>query len=137
MIIQKQQKKVLIIDDDAVLVRLVEKWLKVPRYEVIHTLSGKEGLKMAKEERPDCILLDVLMPDMDGKVVARKLKEQAETRDIPIIFMTVTIDVKKDKGHQSFVIDGKSYPAFAKPLHIRKLLSTIRKEINKRIHRNI
>ena len=61
---------------------------------------------------------------------------EKDTDDIPIIFMTVTIELDKDKGKESIEIYGRQYRAFAKPLHNRKLLSVIRKEINKRIHGN-
>lgn len=128
--------KILVIDDDPVIVRMLEKILKMDGYEVLTALSGTAGLQKAKKERPFIILLDVLIPDIDGKEVARELYADAVTRDTPVIFLTITIDVKKDKGEEAIDIDGRSYRAMAKPMHTRKLLSMIRKAVNRRIHSN-
>ena len=57
-----------------------------------------------------------------------------DTANIPIIFTTNTLSLEADDGSQVFEVDGEKYRAFAKPLHYRKLLSTIRKEINRKIH---
>ena len=135
--IKKVHKKILVIDDDPVTVRMLEKVLRRDRYEVIKALNGKTGLAKAKDEVPFLILLDVLMPDMNGMEVARKLKGDLATKDIPIIFLTITIPLEKDKGRETINVDGTLYRAMAKPMHTAKLLSMIRKEINKRIHCNI
>lgn len=132
----KDPKTILIIDDDPVLIRMLEKVLKMDGYHVISALSGKSGFERAKKEEPFVILLDVLMPDINGKDLARQLRNDAKTRDIPVVFLTITLDVKKDKGHETIAIDGVKYPAMAKPMHTRKLLSLLRKEVNKRLHKN-
>jgi len=81
---------------------------------------------------PDLILLDILMPGMDGKEFVRQLQKDAKIKDIPIIFITVCIDVEKDKGHEEIEVNGIHYPGFAKPLHNARLLSLIRKTLNRR-----
>ena len=128
--------KILVIDDDPVMVRLIERILRNDGYEVFGALRGKSGLERVQKEIPDLILLDVLMPDIDGKDVARQLQKDPKTKDIPIVFMTVTIKLEDDKGDERIVVDGHNYRAFAKPVHNRKLLSVIRKEINRRVHKN-
>lgn len=85
---------------------------------------------------PDCVLLDVLMPDMDGKELDRLLRQDTLTSGISIVFMTVTIDLKVDKGNETVGVDQFEFRGFAKPLHNRKILSVIRKEINKKVHNN-
>jgi len=132
----KDPKKILIIDDDPVLIRMLEKVLKMDGYDVISALSGKAGLERAKKEEPFTILLDVLMPDINGKELARQLRSEPKTCDIPIVFLTITLDVAKDKGHETIEVDDIKYPAMAKPMHTRKLLSLLRKEVNKRLHKN-
>ena len=132
----KPERKILVVDDDPVTQRLLLKWLKVGGYEVIAALDGKTGVQAAVAKVPDLILLDILMPDIDGTAVARQLIKNSRTKDIPIVFMTVMIKVKDDHGNKEIEVDGRKYRAFAKPLHNRKLLSEIRKLINRRLNQN-
>ena len=128
-------KKILVIDDDPVMVRLIERILRNDGYEVVGALKGRSGIERAQKENPDLILLDVLLPDINGKEVAHQLHHNPVTRNIPIVFMTVTIKLEDDKGNQEIIIDGQRYRAFAKPVHNRRLLSVIRKTINQRIYK--
>ncbi len=128
----KSPKKILVIDDDLGMIKLLEKWLKVAGRIVLSANTAVAGLIKAREEKPDCILLDIRLPDMDGKQLARQLKTDPQTKGIPIIFITVGIDVEKDKGKELIIVEGDSYRAFAKPLHNPKLLSEIRRTINRR-----
>jgi len=75
--------------------------------------------------------MDVIFPDGDGRDFVKKLKQDPDTSDIPIIFATNTINVKDDDGDLTMTIGEETYRAFAKPLHFPKLLSTVRKEINR------
>lgn len=133
---KKKPKKVLIIDDDADVFRLLEKPLKNAGREIVTAFNGEVGFTKAKEERPDVILLDLMLPDIGGLEVAKRLKGEPITQEIPIIFITVTVGVERDKGDETIEIDGCLYRVFAKPLHYPKLLSEIRKSINRRIHSN-
>ncbi len=132
----KKRKKILVVDDDPVIVRLLNKLLLNDGYEFLAAYDGGEGVRMALEENPDLILLDVIMPDLRGTDVVRVLKESKKTKEIPIVFMTTMINIKDDRGQEVISVDGLEYRAFAKPLHYRKILSVIRKEINRRAHRN-
>ena len=133
---KKIPKTILVVDDEPGTVRMLEKILKLDGYHVIKAFNGTTGFKMAKSELPFLILLDVLMPDMDGKQVARLLRASPATKNIPIIFLTVTIKLEDDKGDETITIDGIEYRAMAKPMHTRKLLSMIRKAVNKRFNEN-
>jgi CheY-like chemotaxis protein len=127
-------KQILVIDDDPGMIKLLEKWLKVAGKKVIGALSGKSGLKRAKEDRFDLILIDIMLPDMGGIEVAQKLKADSSTADIPLIFISAYIGL--DKGNEKIDIDGHLCSVFAKPLHNPKLLSEIRRCINRRVHGN-
>ncbi len=129
---KKISKKILVIDDDYSFIRLMQKWLRVANYQVVEAFDGHSGLEKAKGELPDLILLDIIMPDMDGKNVARRLHADPATKNIPIIFTTVCIDLKLDKGDQTIEVDGRAYQGFAKPLHNARLLSAIRKTLNRK-----
>lgn len=79
---------VLAVDDDALLLRLVELNLSKMGIKVIRAGSGKEALQKAEEEKPDLIILDIMMPQMDGYEVLRRLKENKVTREIPVLMLT-------------------------------------------------
>jgi signal transduction histidine kinase/CheY-like chemotaxis protein len=89
--------KVLVIDDDTAARDLMSRGLAKEGFQVFTAASGDEGIRMAKEVRPDVITLDVLMPGMDGWAVLRALKSDAEVADIPVIMVTMVDD--KDMGH--------------------------------------
>jgi two-component system cell cycle response regulator len=80
--------RVLVVDDVEANVRLLAAKLTLEYFDVLTASSGEEGLSRAERERPDIILLDVMMPGMDGFEVCRRLKESAETRHIPVILCT-------------------------------------------------
>lgn len=132
----KQSFKILVIDDDPNTVRLLEKWCHNAGKDVLGALNGQVGLEMAEKERPDLILLDMMLPDLGGVAVAQRLKKDTATHDIPIIFITVTMGVENDRGDETISVDGCLYRIFAKPLHPKKILTEIRKSINRRVHGN-
>ena len=114
------------------MLKVLDKWLKVAGYDVVEAWDGRMGLEMTRREKPDLILLDILMPAMDGKEFVRALQKEPGIKDIPVVFITVCIDLEKDKGHETIEVDGIHYPGFAKPLHNARLLSLIRKTLNRR-----
>ncbi|MDH5723819.1 MAG: response regulator [Alphaproteobacteria bacterium] len=80
--------KVLVIDDDNTILTAVEVILEGANYTSVTALSGKEGLKKVRADRPDAIILDRQMPEMDGNQVLIELKANDNTRDIPVIMLT-------------------------------------------------
>jgi len=132
----KKPKRILVIDDDPNIVRLLDKWLNNAGCEVLGAYNGKAGLELARKDQPDLILLDLMLPDIGGLKVAQRLRAKAKTENIPVIFMTVTMGVEIDKGNETMEVDGWLYRVFAKPLHRPKILSEIRKSINRRVHGN-
>ena len=103
------------------------------------SVVGEAGTKVAavravKRLRPDIILMDVILPDVNGREIVHQLQKDPATAKIPIIFTTNTLSLEVDDGNQVFEVDHVKYRAFAKPLHYRKLLSAIHKEINRSIH---
>jgi len=129
---KNQSKKILVIDDNPGMLKVLNKWLKVAGYDVIEAWDGRMGLELTKRQKPDLILLDILMPTMDGKQFVLALRKENDIKGIPVIFITVCIDLEKDKGHETIEVDGIHYPGFAKPLHNARLLSLIRKTLNRR-----
>ena len=130
----KKEKTILVVDDSPVMQKLTEKKLVNNDFTVYAAYDGKECLEQAKARLPDIILMDVILPDINGKEIVKKLKADPDTAGIPVIFTTNTLSLEVDDGHRLFDVDGKKYRAFAKPLHYRKLLSAIHKEINRSLH---
>ncbi len=128
---KKALKKVLVVDDNPGMLKVLNKWLKVAGYDVVEAWDGAMALEKCRQDAPHIILLDILMPGMDGKEFVRRLQKDEALKDIPIIFITVCIDVEKDKGHEEIEVNGVRYPGFAKPLHNARLLSLIRKTLNR------
>jgi len=83
------KKRILLIDDSVEFASFVQRILTLTgEYEVEYAVEGHAGLQLAKQFRPDLILLDVMMPGLSGTDIALKLEEDAMTTDIPIIFLT-------------------------------------------------
>ena len=80
--------RVVVVDDDREMVKAIRVVLKIAGIEVLEALSGLTGFMLVKRELPDAVVLDIMMPDIDGYEVCRKLKLNPDTRDIPIIFVT-------------------------------------------------
>lgn len=83
-----RRRRVLVVDDEVYMLHILEFSLGMEGLEVISAASGEEALQRIAEEPPDLIVLDVLMPGMDGYEVCRRLKQQERTRAIPIVFLS-------------------------------------------------
>lgn len=81
-------KKILVVDDDPDFCEATETLLSAKGYDVVCAGDGKEAFELAKKEKPDLILLDVMMPQSDGFDIARQLKQEATTAKIPVIIIT-------------------------------------------------
>jgi len=88
----KKQTKILIVDDDADLCNMLEFYFDNLGYEVHVARRGATAIRIARDARPDVILLDVALPDSDGYTVARTLRADRYTEHIPIIFLTAHAD---------------------------------------------
>ena len=123
--------KVLVIDDEAPIRLLCRVNLEAEGMEVIDAADGESGVELARRERPDLVLLDVMMPRLDGWCVAQKLVEDELTKEIPIIFLTALAEVR-DRA-RGLDIGGVGYvtkpfnPLELAPL-IESLLERIRRD---------
>lgn len=124
-------KKILIVDDSDFFAKVIENMLIPADYHVVRASSGEEGLRLVREEKPDLVLLDVVMPDMSGFEVCRILREAESNNLMPIIMLTSQND-QEDKliglelGADDYIV---------KPFNNRELLSRIRNTL-RRIDRN-
>jgi len=121
-------KRILIIDDDFDHVSIVKTILESEHYEVLTALSGRDGLEKARKERPDLLLLDIMIPDLDGIEVCKNLKNSPEYKSIPICIVSNIPENLRSK----FGLHGHELPADAfhnKPIRPGQLLETVRKLI--------
>jgi CheY-like chemotaxis protein len=116
-----KKKEILVVDDDIISQNILKATLSQAGYTVFASSSGEEALKIAKENRPDAIILDIMMPGIDGGEVANVLRNKEETKNVPIIFLSSLLSEKeeefnKKKGLISFL---------SKPFARDKLLNEI------------
>jgi DNA-binding response OmpR family regulator len=115
------KEKILIADDEIDLVTVLRTYLEVKGYEVLAAYDGEKALEVAQKEIPDLILLDVMLPKLDGYTVLRELKGKKETKEIPVIMITA-----KGKMKDMFEMEGvKDY--LVKPFAKEELLEKIEK----------
>jgi len=81
-------KKILLIEDEPTLQKAIGRYLEQEGYEIENALDGDIGLEIAKRNKPDLILLDIILPKKDGFEVLKELKEDETTKDIPVIILT-------------------------------------------------
>lgn len=116
-------KKILAVDDEKHIVRLLKTNLERVGYEVVTANDGREALQKVVEEHPDLLVLDVMMPYMDGFEVLQNLRRNPSTRDIPVIMLTAKAqDADVFKGWQSGV---DCY--LTKPFNPMELLSFVKR----------
>lgn len=117
------KKRVLVVDDERHIVRLVQVNLERQGYEVLTAYDGVECLEKAKAERPDLIVLDVMMPRMDGFEALQRLKTDPETSHIPVIMLTA-------RAQDRDVLKGYQYGAdlyLTKPFSPLELISLVKR----------
>ncbi len=114
--------KILLVDDEPEIVYLVRLVLEREGHEVIGALDGRDCLKKLREDKPDLIILDIMMPGLDGWEICRKIKEAEGTRDIPVIMLTVR--TSGDSIKKSYEYAGCD-AHINKPFDRKQLLCTI------------
>ncbi len=119
-----RRRHVLVVDDNAMMLKVIKEHLH-DKYDVATAVSGKIALKFLERKKTDLILLDYEMPDESGPAVLEKLRASAETKDIPVIFLTGVTETKKIK--EALALKPQSY--LLKPVDREKLMDAIAKEI--------
>lgn len=114
-------RKILVVDDDEHILRSLTQYLELEDFQVCSASSGPEALKLFAEEKPDLLVLDVMMPGMDGFQVLEKLRGDAETAQVPVLMLTAR-DQHNDilKGYQ---MGATSY--LVKPFNLDELVDAI------------
>ena len=114
-------KKILFIEDEPDQIMVIKTRLEASGYEVITANDGATGLQLAKEEHPDLVLLDIVMPGMDGIEVCSRLRASEKTRDIPVIAITAS----GEKSMEDRCITAGCNYVVKKPYDSKRLLEII------------
>ncbi|CCJ33375.1 MULTISPECIES: winged helix-turn-helix domain-containing protein [Caloramator] len=115
-------EKILLIDDELHIIELLKYNLETNGYKVFYALNGKEGLKLAIEKKPDLILLDIMLPEMDGFDVCKELKKNESISNIPIIMLTA----KSEEFDKILGLELGADDYITKPFSVRELLARVK-----------
>jgi len=118
---------ILIVEDEPKNLKLIRDLLQASGYLTLEAIDGAEGVKLAKTKKPDLILMDILMPVMDGFEATKILKTDAETKNIPIIAMTAFAMKGDEEKIRSVSCDGY----IIKPIDTREFLKKVSKFLSK------
>ena len=119
-------EQILIIDDEASIRTNIQRFLRLEGYVVREAVNGSSGLASAAANRPDLIICDVMMPEMDGFTVLAKLRENAESAIIPFIFLTASVE----QDDQRFGLSLGADAYLAKPFNLSELLALVRRKLD-------
>ncbi len=117
-----QMTKILVVDDDIAINELVKINLELQGYEVVQAFNGVEGFAKAKQEEPALIVLDVMMPEVDGYTVARRIRQTVEISETPILMLTALSELNNKV--EGFDIGVDDY--LTKPFEIEELIVRVR-----------
>lgn len=120
--------RILIVDDEPHIVELVRVCLEDPGFEILEARDGETGLAMARQILPDVVLLDVMMPRMDGYAVCRALKEDPRTSAIPVVMLTAKgLEADRQRG-----LEAGADAYLSKPFSPTKLNAQVREHLQGR-----
>jgi CheY-like chemotaxis protein len=120
-------KIILTVDDEARILQLINDILSTKGYDVLKASSGKEAIRKSKKSLPDLIVMDIMMPDIDGAEAVKLLKEDPSTNDIPILFLSGIIMKEEGKSDMDINVGGNFYSALPKPFGAEELLTAVDK----------
>jgi len=116
------EAKILVVEDEPYIRQILEVQLRTSGYSVVTAENGIKALEIVNEERPDLVLLDLMMPDMDGAEVCKRLKERYETSNVPVIILTA----KSDLGEKVRTLECGANDYLTKPYELDELLARVR-----------
>ncbi len=119
--------KILIVDDNVVILKILQNILEAQNFVTISAKDGAEALKLTHTERPDLIITDYMMPEMDGKALIQKLKETLSTRFIPIVMLTSRDEVDSEVE----ILDLGADDYLVKPIVPKRLISRVNRLLNR------
>ena len=125
--IETMAKKILVVDDEKDIISLLKFNLQAEGYKTVSAMDGDQALVLTEEEKPDLVLLDIMLPDKDGWEVLRELRQNPKTENIPVIFLTA----KDSEFDEVLGLELGADDYIIKPISMRKLLARIKKVLKR------
>jgi len=123
-------KKILVVDDEEDVLQSIDNVLSNEGYDVTAVITGEEAINKARTLKPDLILMDIVLPDIEGPDAVRAMNEDPLINDIPVIFLSGIITRNQDNEPSSEIFIGdRRYIALCKPFSVQELMSEVRKMI--------
>jgi len=135
----QRAKKVLIVDDEPDVVSYLEMLLRDRGYDTVTASNGREGMEVARREKPDLVTLDVLMPEASGTRFYKEFKQDPDLSDTPVVIITAVTGYGGDPyGYEKFLSGRRIVPPpdgfFPKPIEPEKFLTEIGELLDKEVH---
>jgi len=118
-------KKILAVDDERTTLKLIEQALSSQGYDILLASNGEEALAVAKKENPDLVLMDLMLPDIEGGEVVRRLRAIPATAEIPVIILSGIVQPDAGESDNKVNVSGLFYPAIAKPFLHDELVAKV------------
>ncbi len=117
--------KILVVEDDPAILANLSRFLRLEGFEVVTATNGVEGLRAVSKHRPDLVVSDLRMPEMDGETLLTTLRTDALCADLPVIFLTASAD--RAERDAKLKLGASDY--LVKPLDLQELLAAVRKHL--------
>jgi CheY-like chemotaxis protein len=124
--------RILVVDDDPLIRQLMGNLLEITDFEVRGAVDGADGLAQVAAFHPDVILLDLMLPDLDGYTVCRTLKADPATRAIPVIFLTASLGLARTRQAAAGAV-----ACLPKPFELNALLAVVEEALEEAAHRGL
>ncbi len=121
-------KTILVVEDNELNMKLVRDLLKIGKYNVLEATDAESGIQLARDQRPNLVLMDIQLPDMNGLCAAKIIKEDPSLKDIPIVALTSYAM----QGDREKAIEAGCAGYIAKPIDTRTFLETVSKFVERR-----
>ena len=117
--------RILLVDDDQSLAQLTRTSLVKSGYEVTVVRDALKAIESVKRQKPDLILMDIMLPQVSGGEAVRELKKDPNLKDIPVVFLTALVSPEEDLEKTGITVDGINYKTLGKPYEIDQLLKLV------------
>jgi CheY-like chemotaxis protein len=119
-------KKIMVVDDNRELLELISKRLKLEKAEVMCVVKGEEVMAAVKQFKPEAILMDIVLEDIDGAEVVRRLQQDLATQHIPVIFLSGIVTEDAERNKTKLKVGEYQYDALGKPFKFEDLLEKLK-----------
>ena len=123
------KETILVIEDNTFNMKMVRTLLQFGDYYVLEASAAEAGIELARERLPDLILMDIILPDIDGAEAVKLLQENEATTKIPVLFLSGIVTRDDEKPQTEVSVGGRQYPAIPKPFSVEQLLEAVRELI--------